>query len=478
MNIINPYRPLIEEKNQIFILSGGRTSGKSNVIAQLLLYCLLSKPDRDIIVARDTQASLSSSVYAEIESLIHIEGYADLFIFRKSPQQIIRKGGHGTVHFLGIGGADLSRTRSYKTKKPVSAIIFEELQQVRTLANYEQAMASFRRLLDPEDWRVVLAYNPPPQASHWVNVFTLLHEGVEGYQRIHTTYKSVWRFLNSLDRREIILKKSQDPEGFKNMFLGIPCGGLGAVYPMFNREKLLLNSAEADSLLLKNGTNPIRGIIIGGDGAVTRDCTAFVPIAIFADNRALVLDIFYHDPKESGVLGSSQLMAYVRLWFDELCRKYSLKDPLMPIPIAFTIDSAATDLVHQTAYEFGSEALVSAVHKKTIAQMVAVVQSALCRNAVYLLDTGAPVNYVDQRASQVHGNVLAEQLESLVWKVQPNGVANMTYDPLIPNDVADAFTYAIFTFFENPANLPFAVGPSRLNSYEPVKPEPQEEDQL
>lgn len=468
MNVIKPYAPLFTSRNMSFILSGGRDSGKSKAIAQVIVWYMLSHPNRDVIVARDTQASISSSSYAEIEKALSDEGYADRFEFKKSPQKIIRRGNHGTIHFVGIGGADLSRTRSYQTPHSVGIIVLEELQQVRTQASMEQAMASFRRLLVPDDWRVLYVYNPAPQKAHWLNVWTLLHECEPGYCRIHTTYLDVGGYLTNFDLSEIRLKQKTDPDGFKNMYLGIPCGGLGSIYPMFKRETMMIDAACAQNWLFENGRNPIAGLIVGGDGAVNRDATAFVPLAIFADGRALVLDIFYHTPDENGVMGSSQLMPYLRRWFDDICAKYNLKDPSAPTPIVFSIDCAAADLLREVAYEFGNEAIVRSCPKQTIPQMVSVVQSVLSNNAVYLLKTNEIFNYFRKRPYSKK-DILAEQLESLVWKTSPNGVANLTYDPLVPNDVSDAFTYAILAYYRNPDNLPWAVTNKEINYFEPLK---------
>lgn len=466
MKVIKPYSPLFQTTNKVFILSGGRDSGKSKALAQAVVAYIISHPNRDIIVGRDTQSSISSSVYSEIQSVISEEGLDSLFTFGLSPQKITRGGKSGsTIHFLGIGGADLSRTRSYKTKNPVGLLIFEELQQVRSQENFEQAMASFRRLLDPNDWRVLIAYNPPSQAAHWINIWTSLHEHESDYIRIHTTYKDVWNFLSEFDRREILLKRKTDPEGFKNMYLGIACGGLGSVYPMFKRETMFITPDVAQQMLLKNGRNPIRGIVIGGDGAVNRDNTSFVPLAIFNDGRGLVLDIFDYDPKENGVIGSSKMMTYLRIWFDRLCDKYGLKDPLYSIPIMFNIDCAATDLINEVAYEFGNEAIVRSCYKQTIPQMVSVVQSALSRNAIYILDIPTKNYY---KNTYVAGNPLVTQLESLVWKKNPNGLTNLTYDPIIPNDTSDAFTYAILGYYRNPDNLPWGVTEQTIPYFDPI----------
>ena len=45
-------------------------------------------------------------------------------------------------------------------------------------------------------------------------------------------------------------------------------------------------------------------------------------------------------------------------------------------------------------------------------------------------------------------NLLAEQFEMLTWNEKQDN-----YDPIVPNDVSDAATYAIISWFKNPENI-------------------------
>lgn len=451
------YRPLFETDERYFILSGGRDSGKSKAAYQAVLTTLLRYPDRDVFVCRDTEKRTSDSSYAEIESLIREQGLEDEFVFGRSPLRIKRRNNHGTVYFFGVSGPDLSRTKSIKSLHPVGMILFEELQQLKTQEHLEQAMASFRRLLAPDHWRVVYCFNPPAQNAHWVNVWSKLKKSDPDYVVIHSTYMDVLPFLSDMDLKEIVKCKLFDPDYYRYLYEGIPSGGFGSIYPMFDRSRHLLGFDEIQARFSKYA---LIGLVIGVDGAVTRDSTACVPLAILANGQTIVLDIFLHDPKKSLVKSSSELMDYITIWFHRLVKKYNLRDGPLSIPIVFKVDSAAADLRRELMYRFSDVAYVESFRKPTILEMVGVVQSALARNSVYLADYGGYQDYVLDRWIRAE-NPLAVQLENLIWNERQTG-----YDPIVPNDVSDAFTYAVNTYFKNPDNLGWLEAVPRKDYYD------------
>lgn len=457
LSTVPRYSPLFTTVNKQFILSGGRDSGKSKVAYQLIILTILEHPDRDIIVCRDTEKRTSDSSYAEIESLVREMGLSDEFIFMRSPMRIKRIGNHGTVYFLGVSGPDLSRTKSFKSTHPVAMILFEELQQLKTQEHLEQAMASFRRLLDSKCWRVVYCFNPPAQNAHWVNIWASLKKADSDYIVIHSTYLDVLPFLNDFDLKEILKCKLFDEPYYKYLYEGVPSGGYGSIYPMFDRTRHLVDFGEIQMRFSKYA---IIGVIIGVDGAVTRDSTACVPIAILSNGQTLVLDIFLHDPKKSMTKSSSELMDYISIWFEKLIKKYNLRDGPMSVPIVFKVDSAATDLIRQLQYHFSNVAFIEKFVKPTILEMVGIVQSAISRNSVYIADYGGYHDYVLNRWIKAE-NPLAVQLSNLIWNTPQTG-----YDPIIPNDVSDAFTYGINTYFKNPDNLGWIEAVPRKDYYD------------
>jgi hypothetical protein len=224
---------------------------------------------------------------------------------------------------------------------------------------------------------------------------------------------------------------------------------------MFDQDYHIITAREF-SYLLENTPIKIGGVVIGVDGAVNRDCTAFVPMFILTNGQCVVAPIFKHDPKKNGSIGYHTLVQnYVVKWFNQLCKAYNLgtQDEMIQnpyvrqIPIWMRVDSAAADLVKECQFFFGTRCNVAAYSKETIPIMVGRVQSAISGDMVYVIDYGGTMNYYNNTFEQGI-NSLVEQLDQLIWNEKQTG-----YDSIVPNDVCDAFTYGINFWFANTENI-------------------------
>jgi hypothetical protein len=92
--------------------------------------------------------------------------------------------------------------------------------------------------------------------------------------------------------------------------------------------------------------------------------------------------------------------------------------------------------------------------------MVAVVQSTISQNVIYVVDYEGTKDYILNKFVK-RDNPLAEQLENLIWNEKQNG-----YDSIVPNDATDAFTYAVNTYFKNPDNLHWIENIKRQDFYD------------
>ena len=84
---------------------------------------------------------------------------------------------------------------------------------------------------------------------------------------------------------------------------------------------------------------------------------------------------------------------------------------------------------------------------KNVIEMAGNLKSVFARNMLYIIDYGGHFNYALNRWEQRY-NVLAEQVESLIWNEKETG-----FDPIIPNDACDALTYGANAIFKNMFNL-------------------------
>jgi len=446
------YQLIFEKNSGNVIIESGRDAGKTKVGAQKVVLTMLANPNHDVIICRDSYSDLESSDYAEIIDFISECGLESDFIYSKMPLKIKRKDGRGIIYFVGIGGADFHRTKSLKTKHKVCLVLFDELQQTRNRENLEQAQASFRRLLDPNCWMMLYLFNPPAQKSHWVNIWSNLKKTDVDYTVIHSSYLDVLPFLNDVDLKEILKDKLFNRKHYDWFYMGEASGGFGSVYPMFNINKHLI----PEVLIASKGkykflNQRIVGMVIGVDSAVTNDSTVMCPIAIFENGQTAVLNIFYHDPIVSGSVSSAQIVEkYASIWFGMLRKAHNLDDPQAVVPIVFAVDSAAPEMVKALQYHFSNRATIYSYKKPTIMQMVDIVQSVIAKNMSFIIDFKGYRDFVRNVfvPTRFGEHPLARQLDMLIWNERQTG-----YDPSIPNDASDAYTYGICFWFKNPENL-------------------------
>lgn len=447
------------DKSQI-LLYGGRLGGKSQNTAILAVLSLLLNPGYDVIVSRASYGSMTDSSYEEFWQAIQSMGedVSCLFHFKKSPLRIERTDGSGVVYFLGIGGANKSRTKSIKTRHPVIFTIIEETQELREKRNLDEALASYRRRFG-ERAKMIIMGNPPPQSAHWFNVFIEKKKLDKDFLVKRVTWLDIIDFINDFDLREILKTKLEDIDYYNWFYMGDSYSMMGSVYPMYRENRHMITALQFDRLLSKYPLKVV-GCVIGGDGAVNRDATAFVPLLLLNNGQAVAGSIFYHDPKTDGNMGYHQLVQdHVSRWLDELCRRYHLGSPkevrehptMERLPIIMRIDCAAADLIQECKFFFGDRVDVKPYKKEGgIMVMVGRVQSAISNDNIVILDYGGHFSYVRNQWVRTETPILSEQIRNLIWNENQNG-----YDPIVPNDACDAFTYGVNSWYGNPENLQY-----------------------
>lgn len=449
IQIAEVFEPLFTSDFRDFILPGGRTSGKSKTSGILAGIQSAMNPFEDILIARASYGSIADSVYNETREVLEsIPAFNDTFVYRKSPLRILRKGSDATIYFMGIGGS-IDRTKGFHPKHKVGLVILEETQELKSREHLDQTLASLRRRFG-NDCKVVIIFNPPAQKFHWINIWCKEKENDRDVCIIHSTWEDVSMFLSDREIKEILKYKYENRPYYDYMYGGIPTGLMGLVYPMFNTDlHLIPYEARETSRVLQDYR--IVGVIIGCDFAVTHDSTALVPLFIMSNGQCAIGKIFYHNPLDNGVKGTFPLTENeISRWFKELRSENNLDnyyDHSQNIPIIFVVDSAATDGVQSLNYYFSSRALIYPVKKGTITQMVGTTQSTIAKNIVTIYDYGGYFNYTQNRFIK-DKNLLAYQLQMLIWNEKETG-----YDPVVPNDVSDAFTYAIWWWFKNTENI-------------------------
>jgi|LGVE01.1.fsa_nt_gb PBSX family phage terminase large subunit len=450
MNLLKQYQPLLDTDNKYVILKSGRNAGKSHALSQKIMINFFQY-DLDILVARCNYGDLEESLYNEVIARLTEEGLIGYVEERKRPLRLLNKNNGNTIYFFGVGGSDLSRSKGIKPKKQCSLFVIDELQQLPRQSNLDQALATFRRRLDPVA-QVIFAFNPEPQNAHWCNEYYRINEEEKDFLCIATNYLQIWDLLNEFDRKAIRREKRINPSNYRYLYLGETEGLFGGVYHTFDRDFHLVKNKKVKELIETYG---IHSIMIGVDGATTRDKTAFIPTFILNNGQGIVAEYLYHDPERNGQLSDSALMPYVERWIDFLHNKYKLS---YSQPFRVIFDSASANLRLTFANHFPSRFLCESYSQKNIIQMARIMQNAFARNVLFILDDGGIFNYMTNRKE--YGNhPLVKQLESVIWEDKPNP---RMFDPMIPNDATDALTYSTAYYFKNPQALYFNKDPDGL----------------
>lgn len=454
------FKEIFESTCAYYLLYGGRLGGKSNNTAIVAILTMLANPYTDVIVARVSYGSLADSSYAELQASIESLGdnITDEFTLKKSPLRIERKGDAGTIYFIGYGGSNTSRTKSIRPRHPIKVIILEETQELKDRRNLEEALASFRRRF-ADSVKVFILGNNPPQEAHWFNKLIKEKQFDPDWMVKNVTYKDILPFINDYDLREILKMKLLDEQYYRWFYLGETTGGFGSVYPMFRKEKHVITASQWDMVVERNKQLRVVACVIGGDGAVNNDSTAFTAWMLLNNGQAVLAPIFYHNPVDDGIVGYHQLVQDKLIyWVEDITRMFHLgsltetriNPHMRRTPIFMFIDSAAPDLIAECRFFLSDRIDVNPVKKGTVPEMVATVQSAIMNQNLVVIDYGGYYNYTKRRWIKKDTNLLAEQWGMLIWNEKQDN-----YDPIVPNDVSDAATYAVVSWFRNQQNIQY-----------------------
>lgn len=454
------FKEIMESPCPYEILYGGRLGGKTNNTAIVSILTMLANPYYDVVVARVSYGSLADSSYAELEAAIDGMGdnIREEFRLKRSPLRIERKGNSGTIYFIGYGGSNTSRTKSIRTKHKIKVVILEETQELKDKQNLEEALASFRRHFG-DGVKVFILGNPRPQEAHWFSRYIKEKRYDPDFLVKQLTYLDILPFISDYDLKEILKTKMLDEAYYRWFYLGETTGGFGSVYPMFKHDKHVITAAQWDLVRERWKSLRVVACIIGGDGAVNNDCTSFVAWMLLNNGQAVCAPIFYHNPVDDGIVGYHQLVQDKLIyWVEDITRMFHLgslvetrANPRLPrVPIYMFIDSAAPDLIAECRFFMSDRIAINPVKKDNVPIMVSTVQSAIMGENLIIIDYGGYYNYTKKRWVKRNINLLEEQWGMLIWNEKQDN-----YDPIVPNDVSDASTYAVVSWFKNQENMQY-----------------------
>ena len=139
----------------VYVLVGGRNSGKSFFMQQLAAINLNNKNGYKLMVVEDVQVNMGEGVKEGIESRRRELGIDRFITGTKNPRQITHLNGNSVI-FRGMGTA--AREKQVKSLNRVTAVWYEEAQNI----TYRQFKALRMQLRggEPADRKLFLTLNP------------------------------------------------------------------------------------------------------------------------------------------------------------------------------------------------------------------------------------------------------------------------------------------------------------------------------
>ena len=414
---------LAKAKQRWNILYGATRSGKTHVSYYLALKHIREHYKDNILFAGKTLNTVERNVFTPMRKLFGEEHIGEIIdkkeitIFGKKCYVIGANDERAITKIQGVG------------------LGYAYLDELTTFPeNFFQMLKS--RLDAPK--ACCDATCNPESPSHFVKQF-IDKENVECYAEHFTIYD------NPFLTKDFVRNLENEYRGtiyFDKWILGKWVKAEGLVFPLFNRDKHYITPEQYAELF---GVNRIKYIIFGVDGANTNDSTTIVPLAIMNNGQAVTLQIFYHNPKKNGQLSNEQLIPLILKYFDELEKEYKIIET--GVQLYTTVDCAAADLFLSLKYHLPDFYNVNKYTKKDLMQTTDIVNNAFARGIIRILDFGRIYNYW-RKEFEICQNQLVTDLELMTWDKN-----NEHFDNTVPNDCADAFRYAVCSYFNNPDNL-------------------------
>lgn len=447
------YEEVVKKNYKKFLLSSGRTSGKTSILVNAWWTTLNEYTDQDIVICQSTTIDIKDSLITEIMKFLSNSGFevsqddphAEFYI-PKSYDRIIRKGQTGSTYIFPItdssGG---QRSRGKNTKNPMSLLIYEEAQKNRDKNVLEQSIITFIRQM-AENGKIIVVGNTET-VGHWFVDYAAEKKLDPEWCCITATYKDIWKLLNKPTQDYIEGMKRANYLEYRRIYLGdIYANTSDRVFPQFSRKENYKTSSELELKYIYH-------IIIGIDHATANDTFAIVPVAILSDGTAQTLEVCFDDPELTNrTLAPTEQCELLDRFLLYLDKKYGLVYNY--VKLSLSVDGAASPFIAQLKHlkrtspnrELWRNINIFAFTKKKKDVNLGIIKNALAYKVLTILNEGV---YDWEGKKNTHR--LACEIEAQRYK---NGKLNEK----IKNDLCDALEYGLIPYYSNCYNMSF---PSR-----------------
>jgi PBSX family phage terminase large subunit len=161
------YDYVLDTDYPVYILVGGRNSGKTHFMGQYSTMMLNNADDYKFLVVEDVETNINEGVKTNIIDRIEEFGYSSIFHDTKQPPRIVHKATGNSVLFKGYHSK--KQQKRVKSLNGITSAWYEEAQNI----TYEQFKALQMQLRggNPQDRKLFLTMNPINQDGFINNYF-------------------------------------------------------------------------------------------------------------------------------------------------------------------------------------------------------------------------------------------------------------------------------------------------------------------
>ncbi len=293
------YAPLVDATVKEVVEGSGRCTAKSTSNEIVAITLMMSSKFNNIWYCRAERSDIRDTIFSSMISTAQIMGVEKLFTWTLSPLRIKCKKTGAICYFDSVNGKtddDMTATKGFTPQyKTLAMCILDEADQVKHFNHITAWQSTAARFLLPSA-KMVYAYNPPMNKSHWA--YKYFGDKVKnGASRIYATWEDIRGLLTPRVIEDILKFKRDDPDYYRYWYLGEPVNFQGMVYPQFSRDKHVINIWQ---YLNENRNDRVTEVIYGLDEGTVNDSTCVTCLAILRSGKAVVLDCLEIDPLKIG----------------------------------------------------------------------------------------------------------------------------------------------------------------------------------
>lgn len=223
MSTLHPkYESLFKHQGRYSIITGGRNSGKSYAVTDMILKLTFEKGHK-ILYTRLTMESAYESIIAGVKMQIDELGLDRFFSITRTT--ITNKLTKSSIVFKGLRASTGDSTSRLKSLAGFTTLVIEEADEFKSEDEFDKINYSIRTV--KKQLRIILILNPSSK-SHWIYQRFFLDKSVTaGFNGIkdevcyvHTNYKDCYKWVPEDIRKEISDLKLRRYQRYRHIFLG------------------------------------------------------------------------------------------------------------------------------------------------------------------------------------------------------------------------------------------------------------------